>query len=66
MMYVKIFESLETNKSYTIRYAPHATEVNKGATFIENERKVSVRINEGELYNAIDAFFRSKLNEKRK
>jgi hypothetical protein len=63
-MYVKIFESRETACSYIIMHQHSLTVGAAGKMYISNEKHDNIEINEGELFNLIDRFFRNKLNER--
>jgi hypothetical protein len=64
-MYIKIFESRETSRSYTICYEPNRQSGVPGRMYIDNEQHISLPVNEGELFYLLDTFFKGKLNEKR-
>lgn len=58
-MYIKLFKNRISSASYMIRYV-----VSNSLTYIENEKHVILPVDEQELFNIIDTFFKAKLNEK--
>ncbi len=61
-MHIKIFESRETARSYSIVFPVMNAHVI--APFIDNEEKERITISESEFYSVIDRFFREKQNER--
>lgn len=57
-MYIKIFESRQTDKSYMIRYP--VTCLHTKSLYLENEKHNRVDINERELFDVIDKLFKDK------
>ena len=62
-MYIKIFESRQTSRSYCIVYPVSCFEQLK--PYIENENHERLMLEEGELYSVIDKFFKDRINEAR-
>ena len=63
-MYIKIFESRTSSKSYLIQYLPRIHGIENGHTVIENEEHLAIPVDEEEFYCVIDKYFKGKLNEK--
>jgi len=63
-MYIKVFESRDTARSYIVMHQHTMNIGQAGKMFIENEKHLALEINEGELFYLIDKFFWSKLNER--
>lgn len=61
-MYIKIFESRQSNRSYLVRY--DLLSLKEGNYKIENECHKSITVSEESLFNAIDNLFQGELNEK--
>lgn len=61
-MYIKIFESRKTAKSYMIRYP--VTQLSSGSLYIENENHEKLHLHESELFEIIDRFFKEKMQSK--
>jgi len=58
-MYIKIFESRETAKSYTVIF-PMTDDGFEFNPYIENENHKKIRVYEKEIYDAIDKLFKDK------
>jgi hypothetical protein len=63
-MYVKVFESRKTAKSYFIITPTSFDDFQ--IPYIENEKHEKVSIKESELFSLIDNWFKDKQNEARK
>lgn len=64
-MYIKIFESRNSNNSYLVRHDISIAGLDHGIMHIENQDKRRLSINENELFKIIDRFFKESLNEER-
>ena len=65
-MYIKIFESRDSCKSYIINQILDISGYELGKIAIENQFHDAIYIKEHELFNLIDTFFKSKCDEKSK
>jgi hypothetical protein len=64
-MYIKLFQSRDSNCSYTIIF-PYTINTYKDAydymtPYIENEKHETLPVAENELFDVIDRFFKEKL-----
>lgn len=62
-MYIKIFESRSTSRSYTIMF-PVSSDYDHLKPYIENEKKERLPVHEGDLFYLVDGYFKGKQNEK--
>ncbi len=60
-MYIKVFESRQSRRSYLIRHETSLRGLDHGKMFIENESRKIIALEEDELFKLIDTFFRAHL-----
>ena len=60
-MYIKVFESRQSARSYIIKHDLSLAGVDHGVITIENANKKQIVLGEDELYKIIDTFFKSNL-----
>jgi len=65
-MYVKVFESRQSSKSYLLQYRLSGNQHGLDKYYIENELHESMVINETELFKLFDLLFKGKQNEAEK
>lgn len=59
-MYIKLFESPKSSNSYIVRHDISLKGLNHGAIYIENQDKVRLKIDEDELFQLINLYFKIK------
>lgn len=59
-MYVKVFESRQSSSSYIIQHDISLRGLDHGVMYIENQDHIRLKINENELFDLIDRFFKDK------
>lgn len=63
-MYIKIFESPDSSRCYTINYQPDLSKNLQsvgGKHHLTNEKHQSILIDENELFHILDRFYKGKL-----
>ena len=65
-MYIKVFESRESSRCYTVCYVHNMQSIEPGRMFIDNEAHETVRINENSLFHILDKYFKAELMKKDK
>ena len=64
IMYIKVFEARDSKRSYTFGHHVGMSGMKHGTLYIDNELHKSVPVEENELFNLIDHFFKAKTHEK--
>jgi hypothetical protein len=64
-MYIKVFESRQSNKYYLLQYRLSENSGEQDRFHLENEKHKSRIVIESELFNSLDTLFREHSNEKR-
>ena len=65
-MYIKVFESRESSRCYTVYYVPNMQTIEPGRMFIDNEAHETVHVDENALFNIVDKYFKAELMKKDK
>ena len=60
-MYIKVFESRQSARSYIIMHDLSFSGIDHGLITIENANKKKIVLNENELYKIIDEYFKANL-----
>jgi hypothetical protein len=63
-MYIKIFESRDSSRSYTICYQPEISTKVGGTYYVTNEKQKGMVIHENDLFHVLDKLYGAELNAK--